>query len=432
MFRQHKNRSKIHPDGNLPKCESLFRAWQLVLILLLAPGIFAQVPERIYQSKSREASRLFDMAQAKVSKEQYQEALVLLDRALQYDTDHIEAYFTRAGVKEKINDAEGAFTDYQIVLLLDSTFREAAFNRAKLRYRQEQYERAIIDFKKVLTMGSSGTQAIYFKGTPVNQEGPLTVSQITTSHHLEADIYNFLGLCYQALNQHDDAVEAWNMAISINPRDANYYVNRGLSYSAFNANQKAMADFKMALAIEPDHAIARFNLTNLLETSGGLGIATYDQLIENNPGFTSAYVNRAIAKLNEGDLQGAIEDYDMAITIDPHEIELYINRALALEKKGAWRDALADYNQALSLEPNSAKALRSRGRVLYKLERYELALKDLNQAMQLDQDHGGSYFNRALIHRKMGNNRNSCDDLNKAVNLGVPAANEAIRSYCSS
>jgi tetratricopeptide (TPR) repeat protein len=404
------------------------------MVLLIFIGLSqagGQVPPREYASKHREADRLFELAKTKIDQKQFQQALALLNRSLQYQTDHIEVYFNRAIVKEYLDDVAGAFTDYQIVLLLDSTFREAAFNKAKLRYREKQYQRAIYDFNKVLTMGSSGTQVIYFKGTPLNKEGAVAIQQVTTSYHLDADIYNYLGLCYQGLGDHAAAIIAWKQAIQLNNKDANYYVNKGLSHVSMDSSELAIADFKFALSLEPDHPIAQFNLTQQLEMAGNLEITTYDQLIENNPEFASAYVNRAMAKVKNHDLQGAIADYDKAINIDPNDADLYVNRALAFEKVSEWRKSLADLNQAVLLDPKNAKALRSRGRILFQLGQHDLALDDLNEAISLDPANGGSYFNRALIERKAGNLKNTCKDLEKALSLGVESAEKALEEYCA-
>ncbi|GJM28104.1 MAG: hypothetical protein DHS20C17_07390 [Cyclobacteriaceae bacterium] len=392
---------------------------------------YGQIPERVHGSKAREADRLLELAKTNIDRQQFQQALAQLDRSLQYQTDHVEAYFTRALVKEQLNDVSGAFTDYQIVLLLDSTFREAAFNRAKLRYREKQFHRAIGDFNKLLTMGSSGTQVIYFKGTRMNKEGAVGIEQITTGYHLQADIYNYLGLCYQALNDDSSAIAAWEQAIDLNPDDANFYVNRGLSYASMGSSKQAVYDFESALLLAPNHPIALFNLTQQLEVTGNLDISTYDQLIEDNPEFTSAYVNRALAKLQAGDIDGALADYGLAINIDPNDADLYINRALAFEKVAEWRKSLADYNQALQIDPLNAKALRSRGRVLYQLDQYELSLEDFHQAIRVDPSHGGSYFNRALVYRKTGAFESACNDLKQALKLGVKSAGKAFQEYCT-
>ena len=319
----------------------------------------------------------------------------------------------------------------QIVLLLDSTYREAALHRAILRYNNDQFYRAIGDFNKVLSMGSSGTQQIFFKGTPLNQSDEVGITGITTTYSMDADVHNYIGLCYQALDQHSAAIESFNTALDINPDDANFLVNRGLSNAALSDSHKAINDFKLALEKNPEHALAQFNLTRELETSENMGTSSYDQIIDDNPEFASAYVNRAMVKLNTNDLTGALEDYDKAVAIDPQDPVIYINRALAREKANLLKSALADYNYAITLDPTQAIAFRSRGRVLFKMGKYNFAIEDLNEAIRLDPEFGGAYFNRALIHQKLGQINRTCQDLKIAEEMGIQNAANAITQYCA-
>ena len=402
----------------------------LMIIVGSLLDLHGQVPERIHSSKFHESQRLLDLAQTEIEQESYQQARVLLDKALQYRTDNAEAYFHRAMVKEQLNDAEGALVDYQIVLLLDSTYKEAAFNRAKLRYHLKQYQQSAEDFNKVLGMGSSGTQALYFKSTPLNKEGSTGIQSISTTFSMDSDIHNYIGLCYQSQGQHSEAIMAFDQAISLRPDDANYLINRGLSYVALGKSKNAITDFKSALVIDPHHAIAQFNLTQEMELSGNMDATTYDQIIENNPQFTSAYVNRALMRLNANNIRGAISDYSKAISIDPHDPILYLNRALAREKAKQPKLALSDLNQALKLDDTSAKAYRSRGRILFEMGEYQLAKQDMDHAIRLDGTFAGSYFNRALITRKLGDLNQSCADLRVAIGLGLAVAQEAFAAYC--
>ncbi len=402
----------------------------LVIMLLSNINAWGQVPDRVYSSKYRESNRLLDLAKAEIELGRYRQAEELLDRALHYQTDHIDAYFHRALAKEKLDDSDGALVDYQIVLLLDSTYREAAFNRAKLRYQLQQYQQSIEDFNKVLTMGSSGTKALYFKGTSVNQQGNVEIESITTTHSMDSDIHNYIGLCYQNLDQHREAINCFDRALANGHIEANYFINRGLSHTTLGNSEQAIADFKSALMLEPDHAIAQFNLTQEMELAGKMDVSTYDHIIEQNPKFTSAYVNRALMKLKGDDIMGAISDYSRAIDIDPNDPILYLNRALAREKAKESKLALVDLNHALKLDPNSAKAYRSRGRILFEMQEYQLALQDMDDAIRLDPAFAGSYFNRALIARKLGHINQLCADLSTAVGLGLDVANEALEAYC--
>ena len=414
----------------MSSCHSLV-GWSLSLILLSASFLaMGQIQDRVYSSKNREANRLVSQAKVSMKNKDYEQAITLLNQALQYQTNHMDAYLNRALSKERIKDPQGALTDYQIVLLLDSTYREAAFNRAKLRYQQKQYQRAITDFKKVLTMSSGGTRMLYFKGTAMNKNDEVPIQGITTTYSMDADIHNYIGLCYQAMENFEASVNAFSDALALNPRDANYYVNRGLSESSQGNSVKAVSDFKAALSLVPEHPIARFNLTQELESSGNLELAAYDEIIERNPEFASAYVNRALVKMNAGNIKGALEDYDQAIALDPDNPLLYVNRGFARGQIKNFRAALADYNMALKMDPGIAIAYRGRGKVLFELQEFQLALEDLNEAIRLDPGHGGSFFNRGLVHRQIGHLDQSCADLEQAKALGIKMASKALRSYC--
>jgi len=407
----------------------------LYLSLALLGGSFhaqSQVQPQVYSSKYREANRLVELAKESMDKQNFSQSIDLLNQALQYQSDHVDAYFNRALSKEKISDPQGALTDYQIVLLIDSTYREAAFNRAKLRYQLKQYQRSLTDFKKVLTMSSGETRMLYFKGTSITGNGEVLVQSMATTYTMEADIYHYIGLCYYAMENFEASVNAFNDALSLNPHDANYYVNRGLCESSQGNSEMALADFRAALSLVPEHPIAQFNLTQELESTGNLELAAYDEIIENNPDFASAYVNRALAKINAGNITGALKDYHQAIALDPNNSLIYVNRALAQEKIKNFRSALADYNMALRLDPSAVIAYKGRGRALFELGEFQLALEDLDEAIRLDPEHGGTFFNRALVHQHIGNLDQSCADLEKAKTMGVKMASKAIQSYCNS
>ena len=62
--------------------------------------------------------------------------------------------------------------------------------------------------------------------------------------------------------------------------------------------------------------------------------AAPDTAIELNPDDADAYVLRSAAKVDKGDLDGAVADGTKAIAIDPDEADAYINRGIANLAKG--------------------------------------------------------------------------------------------------
>ena len=70
-----------------------------------------------------------------------------------------------------------------------------------------------------------------------------------------------------------------------------------------------------------------------------------------NPGNVPARECRAIAYINRGDLNGAINDFSEAIRRDPLNARIYGNRAGVYRFLGQFDKALADLDHCLRLSP---------------------------------------------------------------------------------
>ncbi|TAE49148.1 MAG: tetratricopeptide repeat protein [Cytophagales bacterium] len=69
----------------------------------------------------------------------------------------------------------------------------------------------------------------------------------------------FLPLFAQQLSTEKEAMQYYNKAIELNPKDANTYVNRGNFKSDLGDSQGAMQDFNKAIELNPKNAGAYYN-----------------------------------------------------------------------------------------------------------------------------------------------------------------------------
>ena len=112
----------------------------------------------------------------------------------------------------------------------------------------------------------------------------------------------------------NEALNAYNKAIDLNPNDVSAYNNRGLAYDNLDKNDLAIADFDKAIELNPKYGDA-FN--NLAKTYGRRGyykqaILFYDRVIELNPKDADAYYNRGNAYGILGDSTFANQDLKIA------------------------------------------------------------------------------------------------------------------------
>ncbi|MDZ7283938.1 tetratricopeptide repeat protein [Sphingomonas sanguinis] len=165
-------------------------------------------------------------------------------------------------------------------------------------------------------------------------------------------------------------------------------------------------------------------------------IADYTKAIELNPNNVWAMSNRALTRIQMGEIAQAKTDLDQAEKIDPDYIQTIIARAMIADREKRPRDAIALYTKALQHEadnrfalgqralaylaigdsahamadrttaadvaikqaPDSALSYVERGNVLLDQQRFPDALKAFDQALSLDPKNVWALANRGLTH----------------------------------
>lgn len=99
----------------------------------------------------------------------------------------------------------------------------------------------------------------------------------------------------------------------------------------------------------------------------------------------STFIENGVAKYNQGDNQGAIEEYTKAVELDPMNPLAYRKRGFA--KIGFDNNsALKDYNKAIELDPTDKVAYKCRAKCNRSLGDLNGSLEDYNKAIELESD----------------------------------------------
>jgi tetratricopeptide (TPR) repeat protein len=56
------------------------------------------------------------------------------------------------------------------------------------------------------------------------------------------------------LSNNQKAINDYDQAIALNPKDASFFVSRGAVYASLNEYQKAINDYDQAIALDPKNA----------------------------------------------------------------------------------------------------------------------------------------------------------------------------------
>jgi Tfp pilus assembly protein PilF len=117
--------------------------------------------------------------------------------------------------------------------------------------------------------------------------------------------------------------------------------------------ERACADCASSRAADPAETALRVGIVALETGDPTAAIGAFDRAIALRPGFASAYLNRALAYRQRGDLSRAEKDMDRAIRLD-RSVRAYRLRSDIRAARGDARRAQKDRERADRLEADGA------------------------------------------------------------------------------
>jgi tetratricopeptide (TPR) repeat protein len=211
----------------------------------------------------------------------------------------------------------------------------------------------------------------------------------------------------------DDALDAMDRAITINPRRASYYVLRGLLLHKTGQTKRAGADFDVAHALDPADSIAAYLLAAHLAEEGGSDrlaplvatllataeqgappattpfpkLALVDDLSAKVPVFSPPVYADGFASFAAGRFREAIERFRATAERDPLVIDEagrnpHVRAGIRALREGQGREAIAELEAATSALPTSPEAhrvlgvaYRAVGRLAESIAQFETAVR---------------------------------------------------------
>ncbi len=211
----------------------------------------------------------------------------------------------------------------------------------------------------------------------------------------------FLGVAAHLVNTIDslgEATRALDRALAYRPRApegrfyrANARLGRGDLLIAAGRREEAVADWRAA---EREY--------------GELLAATRT---------APCFDNRGSARVNLGDLDGAIADFSEAALLAPEWAEPLYNRGTARILQGKPAEALTDLDRAIRLNGKNPNAFANRGKAHLMRREPDLAVLDYDEAIRLRPNSSDFYFNRGVAHQAGAKLDRALDDYTRAIDL---------------
>ncbi|QWD68807.1 tetratricopeptide repeat protein [Polynucleobacter sp. VK25] len=207
-----------------------------------------------------------------------------------------------------------------------------------------------------------------------------------------------MGIAYAKANRLEEALFVLACLQRHRVNDARIFYNLGLIHSLQGNYLLAIEAYDLALKIQPDNVDALINKSSIYIDikNYALALEVLESAIKIRPDIPEAWSNKGIALNNLHLYQDSLNAYDKAIDLNSGYFEFWSNKCVPLHKLKRFEDALEACDQALNLNPNYAEAFYNKGNVLNDLKRYDEAIVHYDKALSLKSDYHEAWLNKGM------------------------------------
>ena len=208
------------------------------------------------------------------------------------------------------------------------------------------------------------------------KKGRLEVAQVVIHHYGNADSESVKKkrIFYYALAKKKAGEQ----------KDAQSYYELGMLEKEQGNPQEAEDALKSAIAANPQHALSHFELGILKKKQkqypGAIGWVT--KSLESKP-TASAFLERGVCHLQEGNLKKAHANFIKAAMLDANNPSIYNNLGIVQERNGQFLEAAKMYELAAKLNPNHPPYAVNLGNALAKFGEFGKAADAYRKALSL-------------------------------------------------
>ena len=343
------------------------------------------VYHQMLNENEADCGAMIGLSRNMIDREQYKEALELLEKCQRLDADYSEVYRFKMQAYDKLGEVSKA-----IDAALDW------FDK-----NDEANTEAII---KVLAKRPNYAEA--------NLKTRVKKSENDFAWQ------TFLCLYYSKMHKYAEAIKAYDALEADYGHYNQINVYRSQCYSELGVNDLAIADISKAMEKEPDWD--SFCLRgNYYQLSGNLdaAIADFTAAIEEEPTFAYAYYKRGWCHEMMGNRKAALEDYNIGIEMDDNYPYLHLMRGELLLQDGDKAKADVDFETVLQKDTIATDG-SCRQYALHFLGRDKEAEEWADKIIAEDPEAAGNYYDRACLFARMGRLEESIASLRIAFEKG--------------
>ena len=325
------------------------------------------------------------LARNMIQREDFAEAVRMLDASQKYGDDYSETYRFRSEAYDKMGETDKAIDDALLWFEKDEDAYDSAIIKLMMKHR---------------------TYAIAKAKTSMKSSDSKDAWRV-----LLLSIYEEAGEYQNAIKEYDALEEDYG-------KDEFIYAHRADCYNKLGLTDMALSEIEKAIELEADYS----NICSkggILRTAGRYAeaIEVFDQAIEVDPLYAFAYYAKGWCHELSGDDDKAMECYNLGIDLDKEYAYIYLMRGQIHLKRGDKIKAEEDFNTVLQLDTVVTDG-SCRQYALHFLGRDDEADEWMQKLIDDEPYDMGHYYDKACLYSRMGRTDEAVKALETALEMG--------------
>ena len=330
-------------------------------------------------------------AQRFAARGQWEDAISRLDQAIDIDSQCASDWYSKALFLGALGRLKESVSCYAQALTIDPQMASAWFGKALAEEHIGRKQDAAASYMRFIAVSpTEDVEQIAVAQKRLKELGVHTESKAATvkphdsvesdsTHDLSsrnaADWINE-GQKLSGLKRHEEALVAYDRALTLDPQNASAWKQRGVVLIAMRRSTEAIASFNRALEIQPQDKVTwylkaiEFTVTDQTKEA----LDCWNQVLEIDPQATDAWFNKGHCLTALGRMEEALACWDQMLVIKPQDTVAWSNKGNCLAELGRMEEALACFEQVLDLGADDVITWSRKGLCLAHLGRYDEAV----------------------------------------------------------
>ncbi|HEX7620755.1 MAG TPA: tetratricopeptide repeat protein [Anaerolineales bacterium] len=212
------------------------------------------------------------------------------------------------------------------------------------------------------------------------------ISESLVNTSLLAQCQNALALIHTELGNIEEAVSAYQRAISLSPESEFLWNNLGQLLAKNERNDEAINAFNKALSYSPRDFLSWNGIGHIYIKLGLFqnAISAFEKVLEIAPHYESSWAGIGKAYLESAQLEKAEVSLRKAVELNPHLIDAWKNLGRCFTQQKRDIDAIAVYRKANEFNPQIADLWDELGRLLLQRQNYAESISAFKKVITLN------------------------------------------------